>query len=131
MTAVQLNKTTKDGLTIYDLDPQASELWAVAGPAGIDPSAIDPDNLPAGFRWMEDFEWEFYQDEQYDYCADEVCEYTYRTDAGLGVIVARDFLEAKIMLRSMISPSAQDDGAWGWVEDVDGCRYWIAEENSR
>ena len=40
---------TKDGLTIYDLDPNASELWAVAGPEGYDVKAIDPDNLPPGF----------------------------------------------------------------------------------
>lgn len=51
-------KTTKDGLTIYDLDPQASELWVVAGPAGIDPKTIDTDNLPDGFRWVEAEEWE-------------------------------------------------------------------------
>lgn len=57
MKAFQTNKTTKDGLFIYDLAPQASELWAVAGPAGFDPSTIDTDNLPAGFRWVE--AWEF------------------------------------------------------------------------
>jgi hypothetical protein len=42
---------------VYDLDPQASELWAVAGPAGVDPRTIDPDALPAGFRWVDDAEW--------------------------------------------------------------------------
>jgi hypothetical protein len=52
---------TKDGLTVYDLDPQAGELWAVAGPNGFDPKAIDPDNLPDGFRWVEDEEWEAIQ----------------------------------------------------------------------
>ena len=50
-------KTTKDGLTIYDLDPQASELWVVAGPAGVDPNTIDTDNLQDGFRWVEAEEW--------------------------------------------------------------------------
>jgi hypothetical protein len=23
------------------------------------------------------------------------------------------------------------NGAWGWIDDQDGNRYWIAEENSR
>lgn len=50
--------TTKDGLTVYDLDPQASELWAVAGPAGFSKGDIDPDNLPEGFRWVTAEEWE-------------------------------------------------------------------------
>lgn len=48
---------TKDGLQVYDLDPQASELWAVAGPAGWDIKDIDTDNLPEGFRWVSDEEW--------------------------------------------------------------------------
>lgn len=49
---------TRDGLTVYDLDPNAAELWVVAGPEGYDPKAIDTDNLPDGFRWVEDEEWE-------------------------------------------------------------------------
>ena len=49
--------TTKDGLTIYDLDPEASELWVVAGPAGYEASAIDADDLPEGFRWVTAEEW--------------------------------------------------------------------------
>ena len=51
---------TRDGLTVYDLNPQASELWAVAGPDGWQDriSDIDPDDLPDGFRWVEDAEWE-------------------------------------------------------------------------
>lgn len=57
MQATKTNMTTKDGLTVYDLDPQASELWAVAGPAGVDPKTIDPDGLPDGFRWVTDEEW--------------------------------------------------------------------------
>lgn len=56
--AIVTNKTTADGLTIYDLDPQASELWAVAGPAGVDPATLDPDALPDGFRWVDSIEWE-------------------------------------------------------------------------
>ena len=57
-TATTTNMTTADGLTVYDLDPQASELWAVAGPANWDPSRINPDALPASFRWVEEDEWE-------------------------------------------------------------------------
>lgn len=49
---------TDDGLRVYDLDVNASELWAVAGPDGYDPDDIDPDNLWHGFRWVENDEWE-------------------------------------------------------------------------
>ena len=48
---------THDGLRVYDLDPLAVDLWAVAGPDGVDPATIDPDALPDGFRWLEDDEW--------------------------------------------------------------------------
>lgn len=58
MTAIQTGTRTFDGLAVYDLDPQASQLWAVAGPDGIDPSTIDPDSLPDGFRWVQREEWE-------------------------------------------------------------------------
>lgn len=58
MNEINTGKQTQDGLTVYDLDPQASELWAVAGPNGIDPSTIDTDDLPEGFRWVESEEWE-------------------------------------------------------------------------
>ena len=57
MTPEATKLRTDDGLTVYDLDPLAGELWAVAGPAGHDPEAIDPDDLPEGFRWVEDDEW--------------------------------------------------------------------------
>jgi len=49
---------TKDGLTIYDIDPSSSELWVVAGPAGYKVSQIDADDLPEGFRWVTNEEWE-------------------------------------------------------------------------
>jgi hypothetical protein len=58
MMMMTLVRKTKDGLTIYDLDPNASELWVVAGPSGYDEKAIDPDNLPEGFRWVDSDEWE-------------------------------------------------------------------------
>lgn len=58
MNATTTEYRTRDGLAVYDLDPQASELWAVAGPDGLDPAAIDADNLPAGCRWVSDDEWD-------------------------------------------------------------------------
>ena len=57
MTRRDTNLTTRDGLRVYDLDVQASELWAVAGPAGYDVESIDTDSLPDGFRWVTDDEW--------------------------------------------------------------------------
>lgn len=58
MEAIETKLVTEDGLRIYDLDPQAADLWAVAGPSGVDPKTIDPDNLPTGFRWVNVREWE-------------------------------------------------------------------------
>ena len=57
MKAQRTNLKTADGFTVYDLDPQAAELWAVAGPDGLDPATIDPDNLPDGCRWVDEAEW--------------------------------------------------------------------------
>jgi hypothetical protein len=51
-------KLTKDGLTIYDLQPQAGELCVVAGPIGYSVDQIDMDDLPDGFRWITTEEWE-------------------------------------------------------------------------
>ncbi len=59
--AITTRYTTSDGLAVYDLAPQAGDLYAVAGPAGIDPRTIDQDSLPAGFRWVEPAEWEALQ----------------------------------------------------------------------
>ena len=50
-------RTVSDNLAIYDLDPQASELWVVAGPDGF-VGEIDPGDLPDGFRWVTGEEWE-------------------------------------------------------------------------
>ena len=58
MNRIKLAEKTADGLSIYDLDIHASELWAVAGPDGHDPYQLDPDSLPDGFRWITDDEWE-------------------------------------------------------------------------
>lgn len=49
---------TTDGDVIYDLDPDSAELWAVAGPDGHDARKIDPDDLPPGFRWVSESEYE-------------------------------------------------------------------------
>jgi hypothetical protein len=56
--AKRTSHVTAHGEAVYDLDPQASELWVVAGPAGIDPASIDPDDLPDGCRWVNGDEWE-------------------------------------------------------------------------
>jgi len=53
----QTDLETFDGLTVYDLGPAGDNL-AVAGPDGVDPRTIDPKNLPEGFRWLDDSEWE-------------------------------------------------------------------------
>ena len=58
MHAQKTNFTTLDGLIVYDLSPQASDLWAVAGPDGVDPETIDFESLPSGFRWVDSEEWE-------------------------------------------------------------------------
>ena len=57
MNAIETDMETADGLRVYDLSPNAPSLWAVAGPGGVDPATIDSDNLPNGFRWVEDGEW--------------------------------------------------------------------------
>lgn len=54
---------TADGLEIYDLDPQASELWVVAGPEGHG-GIIDPDDPPEGFRWVTEEEWQSLQGDE-------------------------------------------------------------------
>lgn len=59
---ITTNMRTKDGLVVYDLDPQASELWAVAGPEGFT-GTVDTDDLPDGFRWVDNAEWSALQAE--------------------------------------------------------------------
>lgn len=56
----QTSLKTNDGLTVYDLEPQASDLRVVAGHAGYT-GEIDPDALPEGFRWVTEYEWESLQ----------------------------------------------------------------------
>ena len=64
MKAIKTEYKTNDGLAVYDLDPQSSDLWVVAGPDGFNPKAIDSDNLPDGFRWVTADEWELIQNQQ-------------------------------------------------------------------
>ena len=68
MKAIKTNMRTADGLTVYDLAPQAADLYAVAGPAGYDPvelaAMVADDQLPAGIRWIKDEEWSDWTDSQ-------------------------------------------------------------------
>ena len=66
MTASKTDFITDDGLAVYDLDPQAGDLWAVAGPDGCHPASINPDALPPGFRWVDASEWSRLQEERAD-----------------------------------------------------------------
>jgi hypothetical protein len=58
MPAVKTNILTQDNLRVYDLDPASPHLIAVAGPDGHDPETLDVDQLPPGFRRIEQDEWE-------------------------------------------------------------------------
>jgi len=64
----------------------------------------------------------------YSVVPDVVCEYQYKTDSCQGIAIARDFTEAKHMLEGMLPDEAIADGAWGWIEDQDGTRYYINKE---
>lgn len=44
-------------LAWYDLDLIVNELWIVEGPEGYDINSIDPHNLPDGFRWISEAEF--------------------------------------------------------------------------
>ena len=45
-------------LHIYDLDPQAPMLVAVASERLLDPRQLDTEHLPDDVRWVTDAEWE-------------------------------------------------------------------------
>jgi hypothetical protein len=57
--------------------------------------------------------------------ANERREYRYATDSEAGTIEAYDFASASRKLDEMLTDEAIEEGAWGWVEDVDGERYTI------
>lgn len=59
-------------------------------------------------------------DVDYSTVATEVHEYRFVADSEQGLIMARDFTEAKQMLRDKIDDT---DGGEGWVEDQDGYRF--------
>ena len=63
----------------------------------------------------------------YSTVADQVFEYRFATDSASGVMVARDFTEAKQMLADRLSDDVLADGGFGWVEDLDGYRHTIGE----
>jgi hypothetical protein len=58
MAAVKTDLLTQDNLRVYNLDPKATEVIAVAGPDGHDPARLDVDDLPEGFRRLGVDEWE-------------------------------------------------------------------------
>lgn len=63
----------------------------------------------------------------YSEVAEVVFEYKFATDSAQGVMVARDFMEAKMMLADRLTDEVVADGAFGWVEDQDGYRHTIGE----
>jgi hypothetical protein len=54
-------------------------------------------------------------------------QYAFATDGESGTIEAADFSDAKRQLDEMFSEDTIADGAWGWVQDVDGYRYTIGQ----
>ncbi len=54
-------------------------------------------------------------------------DYSYQTDSEFGLIQARDFSDAINQLSAMLPREAILNGAWGWVEDLDGYRFEIRQ----
>lgn len=63
----------------------------------------------------------------YSEVAKKVFKYRFATDSSSGVLIARDFTEAKMMLADKLTDEALADGAFGWVDDLDGYRHTIGE----
>ena len=63
----------------------------------------------------------------YSEVAEVVFEHKFATDSASGVMVARDFTEAKMMLADRLTDEVLADGGFGWVEDLDGYRHEIGE----
>jgi hypothetical protein len=55
---VKTDILTQDNLRVYNLDPKATQIVAVAGPDGHDPEKLRADHLPPGFRRIDADEWE-------------------------------------------------------------------------
>ena len=53
--------------------------------------------------------------------------YKFATDSETGTITADSFDAACEQLKQMIPATAIADGAFGWVEDVDGERFTIGQ----
>lgn len=51
--------------------------------------------------------------------------YRFATDSKHGKLAAVDFDDACRQLDEMVPESTIAGGAWGWVEDHDGCRYEV------
>ena len=54
-----------------------------------------------------------------------VPSFRFATDSETGTIEAKTFGQAVDKLREMVPSAAVADGAWGWVQDLDGQRYRI------
>ena len=60
---VKTNQKTADGMTIYNVIPEDTQLWLIAGP-DVDAESIeinDVDSLPLGFRWLSEDETELFE----------------------------------------------------------------------
>lgn len=60
---------------------------------------------------------------EFDTCNDEVKQYRFATDSEHGYLHARNWDEAKMMLRDLVPVEMLRHGAAGWVEDIHGNRY--------
>jgi hypothetical protein len=58
-------------------------------------------------------------------------QYCYKTDGESGIIQASSIEDArdKMIVEAGLTKAAIKDGGWGWVEDCDGVRIYVAEEN--
>ena len=122
MNATKTNLRTTDGLCVYDLEPHAAALYAVAGPDGHDARTLaESDSLPDGFRWVSDEEWSA--------LVASTTDYRFATDSEHGTIDATSFAEAIEQLKAMLPAEAVADGGWGWVESHYGERHYVAREN--
>lgn len=66
---------------------------------------------------------------QYFVTDEPVEQYSYRTDGEHGFLHARNFAQAKEMLREIVTVEVIADGGWGWVDDTDGYRYEIGNRD--
>ena len=56
-------------------------------------------------------------------------KYSYATDSDMGEIEAASFEEAKVAFDAMFTPEVIDDGAFGWLDDEDGERFYTKGES--